>query len=146
MGAMPHILVSGWNHLSAVFHVCFSFLLHPQARAIASRYAGSATVSAAPLLSPGAPSPPAMPAHGHPQPAQRRPVTVCPATAGSAGGRDGVKSKVHGRSEVSYGNEKIDLSSVEQIVEASQTRAIAQALKWLQKKVLWCRSLLLIVK
>lgn len=43
-------------------------------------------------------------------------------------GRRPVKIKVHGRHAVQFGQSDIDLSAVEQIVDSSQTRAIAEAL------------------
>jgi len=48
-------------------------------------------------------------------------------------GRRDVKVRARGVEEPSFGEESIDLSAVEQIVEAGQVRAIAEALLWMKK-------------
>jgi hypothetical protein len=54
------------------------------------------------------------------------PLSIYPGAPGSRG-RD-VKVTTRSRQLISFGDEDIDLSAVEQLVEKSQTRAIADAL------------------
>ena len=59
--------------------------------------------------------------------AERRPV---PSSIDARRGRRSVSIKVRGRDRVSFGTQTVELGAVEQIVEAAQTRAIANALVW----------------
>ncbi|MGI9179615.1 MAG: ATPase, partial [Longimicrobiaceae bacterium] len=53
-----------------------------------------------------------------------------PASLDSLRGRRGLQVKAFGAGRVRFGEEEIDLSAVEQLVETAQTRAIARALAW----------------
>ncbi|WIA16375.1 hypothetical protein OEZ85_013071 [Tetradesmus obliquus] len=55
-----------------------------------------------------------------------------------AGGQNdyrGVKTHVRGLHHIQYGDQDIQLSAAEQLVDKSQTRAVADALKWLQAQL-----------
>lgn len=54
----------------------------------------------------------------------------------SAKGKREVDMKVRSRFHIQFGPEDIDLSAVEQLVDASQTRAIAQALVYMKQHIL----------
>ncbi|KAF6256247.1 hypothetical protein COO60DRAFT_1640911 [Scenedesmus sp. NREL 46B-D3] len=47
----------------------------------------------------------------------------------------GVKTHVRGLHHIQYGDQDIQLSAAEQLVDRSQTRAVADALKWLQAQL-----------
>ncbi len=51
-------------------------------------------------------------------------------------GKRGVNVKVRGARHIQFGTSDIDLAHVEQLIDTSQTRAIAQALVFLEKRVL----------
>jgi hypothetical protein len=48
---------------------------------------------------------------------------------------DGVKIAARSLTVISYGTQDIQLSAVEQLVDRSQTRAVADAVKWLHARV-----------
>jgi predicted ABC-class ATPase len=50
-------------------------------------------------------------------------------------GLDGQKIAARGIYQVAWGRENIDLSAVEQLIDSSQTRAIAEALRYMAKNV-----------
>ncbi|MFW6070734.1 MAG: ABC-ATPase domain-containing protein [bacterium] len=57
-----------------------------------------------------------------------RPRAPIPASIDPGKGRRRVRVRTHGRHTIQFGTESIDLSAIEQLVDGSQTRAIAEAL------------------
>jgi predicted ABC-class ATPase len=58
------------------------------------------------------------------------PRTPLPASLDPSRGRRAVSIKTHGEERILFGTEEVELSAVEQIVEAAQTRAMGSALAW----------------
>lgn len=58
------------------------------------------------------------------------PRTPLPASLDPSRGRRAVSIKTHSEERILFGTEEVELSAVEQIVEAAQTRAMGSALAW----------------
>lgn len=59
-----------------------------------------------------------------------------PASIDPSKGKKPVDVKVRGRRHIQFGKENIDLTGVEQVIDASQTRAISQGLVYIQRHLL----------
>ncbi|GBF88111.1 hypothetical protein Rsub_00823 [Raphidocelis subcapitata] len=110
--------------------------LTSRAREISARHAAPSPSAAAALARPPVPVPPprgAAPAEGfegYGPVAQRRVAAVS-----GEGAPGGLKVAARGLGVISYGAAEIQLTAVEQLVDRSQTRAIAEAVRWVHARV-----------